>query len=97
MQNVYSWMGSRLHLVLEDEVADAYNRAQDAFMEAQRNYKATTGKDWTGAEPMWMNWTDQEQTAWNSIAGIINNLVKLNGGALDIKEDELTSEYLVKI
>lgn len=96
-QSAYSWMGTRIHFVLKDEVADAYNRAQDAFVEAQKHYKETTGRDWTGMEALWMNWTIDEQTAWNRIAGIINDLVELNGGALDIPEEEMTSSYLVKL
>jgi hypothetical protein len=90
-------MGTRIHLVLEDEIADAYNTAQDAFKQAQLDYKATTGSDWTGTEAMWINWTDEQQNVWNTVAGIINDMIKLNGGSLDIKEEELTSDYLVKL
>lgn len=97
MQSVYSWMGSRIHLVIEDDVANAYNRAQDAFITAQANYMETTGTEWTGKESLWMNWTDEEQTAWNGVAAVINDLVKLNGGSLDIPEEETTTTYLVKL
>lgn len=96
-QSTYSWMGSPLHLVFEDDIANAYNRAQDAFKEAQREYKARTGSEWTGHEPILMNWTPEEQSAWNNVAALVNLLIEINGGSLDIKEEDCTSDYLVKV
>lgn len=96
-QSVYSWMGTDIHLVLEDDVADNFNRAQDAFMEAQKNFKTTTGKNWTGTEALWMNWTMDEQRAWNGIAAIINQLADLNHGSIEIMEEDMTTTYLVKL
>ena len=38
MQSVYSMCGSRLHLILKDEVADGYNRFAVAFEIAQLGF-----------------------------------------------------------
>lgn len=96
-QYTYSWMGSPLHLVLEEDLANAYNRAQEAFSEAQRRYKFRNGTEWTGLEPLLMNWTPEEQKAWNDIAGLINLLIEINGGGLDIPEEQCTTDFFVKL
>lgn len=96
MQSTYSWMGSRIHLVIEDEVAEAYNRAQDAFFQAQKNHKETHGTDWNPTEPLLIDWTEEETKAWNGVADVINALCDLSG-SLDIPEEEMTSDYLVKV
>lgn len=97
MQSAYSWMGTRLHLVLEDDLADAYNRAQDAFELAQKAHKERTGVQWNPDEKLWITWTKKESEAWDGVAGLVNHLIDLNGGALDIPEEEMTSYYLVKL
>lgn len=95
-QSTYSWMGTRIHLVLEDEFAEAYNRAQDAFQNAQLDHKERTGQQWTGHEPIRIDWTDEESKAWDGFARIINLIIEVNG-PLDIPESEVTSDYLVKL
>jgi hypothetical protein len=97
MQSAYSWMGSRLHLILEDDIARAYNRAQEAWYGAQENHKKVHGKEWEPEnEPLLIDMTDEERKAWNDIAKIINLLGEINGG-LDIPEEELTSDHLEKV
>ena len=97
MQSAYSWMGTRIHLVLEEEIADAYNRAQDAWYKAQDDHKIRTGARWDPhTEPLLINWTDAEKKAYDDIGRIINLLAKVNGG-LDIPEEEITDDYLVKL
>ena len=96
-QSAYSWSGTRLHLVLEDDFAAAYNRAQDAFQEAQQHHKEIHGTPWDPTEPILMKWTKDEQKAWDGIARIINLLSEVNGGGIDIPEEEMTSEYLIKL
>ncbi len=98
MQSAYSMYGSRLHLVLEDEVADAYNRCVDAFLEAQEVHKERTGIRWNPkTEPIWINWNEEDQQIYEKIGNIINLLAEVNGGGLDIPEEEITSDYLVKL
>ena len=97
MQSVYSWMGTRIHLVLEDDFAANFNRAQNAFFEAQHYHKAVYGTPWEPLEPLMIDWTTKEQSAWNKLAELINLLIEMNGGSLNIQESEITSDYLVKV
>lgn len=97
MQSLYSVYGTKLHLILDDEFATNYNRAQDAFSTAQSMYQETTGQQWTGAEMITIDWTNEERSAFNGFADLINKLIELNGGAIDIREEDMQSGYLVKL
>ena len=97
MQSSYSWMGTRIHLVLDDDFAANFNRAQDAFFEAQRHHKTVFGTPWEPTAPLMIDWTTKEQLAWNKLAELINLLIEMNGGTLNIQESEITSDYLVKV
>lgn len=96
MQSYYSVYGTPIHLLMDDEFAANYNRAQDAFAEAQKKHKNTTGRNWRG-ENLWIDWTDAEQKAFNEFADLLNLLIKMNGGALDLKEEDLHSTHLEKL
>jgi len=96
-QSTYAWMGSQLHLVLEDELAAAYNRAQDAWLQAQKNHLERTGSRWEPSEPIWIDWTETESSAWDKIAKLVNLLIEINGGSLAIMQEDCTSDYLVKV
>ena len=97
MQSAYSWMGTRLHLLLEDKIAADFNQAQDAFFAAQKYYKENCNVPWNGEGTLLIHWTDEQQLAWNNIARIINLIIEVNGGGLDITEAEITSDYLIKV
>jgi hypothetical protein len=97
MQSAYSFMGSRLHLVLEDDVADAFNRMQDAWFDAQKNHKEKIGTEWNPAEPLLIDCAREDTDVWNKIGSLINLLIEINGGSLHIPEEEMTSDYLVKL
>jgi len=98
MQSAYSLYGSRIHLVLNDDVADAYNRANDAWLKAQKDHEIRTGSKWNPKnESLLIDWTDAEQKAFNGIARIMNLIIEVNGEGLDIPEEEITSDYLVKL
>lgn len=96
-QSVYAWMGSPLHLVLEDDVANAYNRFQESFFQAQLNYKQLNGVEWTPDKQLSIHCTSAENVIWNKIGDLINLLVEINGGSLDITEEQMTSDFLVKL
>lgn len=98
MQSVYSWMGSRLHLVLEDDIAKAYNQAVDTLRKARVDHVKLHRREFNPFEDLIsIKWTEEQRKAWNDIAQLINLLVEINGGALDVKEEEVTSDYLVKL
>ena len=80
-QSAYSWCGTRLHFVLEDDFADAHNRAQDAFHKAQIDFKDIIGRPWWPGERIEMDWTDEEMNAFNKVADVINLLIEINGGS----------------
>jgi hypothetical protein len=96
MQSYYSVYGTPLHLIFEDEFAANYNRAQDAFTEATKRFKEATGYDWKGQDLI-IDWTDEEQKAFNEFADLLNLLVKINGGSLDMTVDDMTSNKLEKL
>jgi len=97
MQSYYSFYGSPLHLILEDEIADGYNRAAKAFYEAQEAHLERTGTRWDHSEPLLMHTTDKDQAAFDAVGSIINVLAEVNGGGLDIPEEEITEDYLIKL
>jgi hypothetical protein len=98
-QSAYSYYGSRIHLVLEDDVARDYNRAVDAWYEAQSFHEKIYGRKWDPVKEPYLRiaMSDKEKKAYDDIGKIINLLVKINGGGLDIPEEEITSDYLVKL
>lgn len=93
MQSIYSFYGSQLHLILDDEVAERYNRVAVAF--------ANVDAKSVQANPTNLIWLegvdDDDMTAWNAIADLINKLIEINGGSLDIPEEEMPYNYLVKL
>jgi hypothetical protein len=97
MQSTYSFMGSKLHLILEDEVAEGYNRMQDAWFAAQRKHKEVHGVQWDPLTPLLIEFDDADKAAWDAIGSLINLLVEVNGGGIDMPEEEMTSDYLVKL
>lgn len=97
MQSLYSVYGTKLHFILDDEFATNYNRAQDALFVAQRMYQETTGQQWTGVEQIVVDWTNEEMSAFNKFAELMNKLIEVNGGSLDMREEDMLSDYLVKL
>lgn len=96
-QSTYAFLGSRLHLVLDDKVAEAYNRYSDNFIQAQFDHEARTGSKWTPDQPLWMEKDDEAADAWGKIGALVNQLIEINGGSLDLPEEECTADDLVKL
>jgi hypothetical protein len=88
MQSVYSVYGSPLHLIFEDDFADAVNRACEAFLGA---------KDL--GRTILVNADRKDMDAWNEFAKLMNHLTEINGGKLDIlmTDEHIPSNYLVKL
>lgn len=95
-QSIYSVYGTAVHLLLDDKFALHYNRAQDAYASAQELCEFSTGKAWTG-ETLYINWSDVEQKAFNDFAELMNLMIKINGGSLDLREEDLHSNHLEKL
>lgn len=93
MQSTYSFYGSQLHLILEDEVAERYNRVSEAL--ANVDAKAIQANP---DNQFWLSGIDgADMAAWNAIAELINKLIEINGGSLDIPEEEMPYNHLVKL
>lgn len=99
MQSVYSVFGTKLHLVLEDSFAEAYNRAAQAFLDSQEKHRERTGKEWTPVDSIEMFWTEEEQAAWNKFAAFINGYIEFVGGSVDLgyNEEPYPSDRLIKL
>lgn len=97
MQYMYSYFGSRLHLLLDEEVANTWNRAQQKFFDAQTNHKERTGRDWTQNETLAIDWTKEEATVWNGFSEFMNHYIAFAGGHLEIREEDMTEDFLIKV
>jgi hypothetical protein len=97
-QSVYSYLGSPLHLILEDEIAEGFNRFHDAFIQAQKTHFETHGRKWDPVtEPIFMVFTEEDQEAYDKVAQLINLLSEINGGGISISEEQITSDHLEKL
>jgi len=95
-QSYYSVYGTPLHLLLDDEFAANYNAAQRAFFEAQVKFNETSKTTWAG-EPLNINWTEEHRRVYNQFAELMNSMIDMAGGALELGEEEMTSDFLVKL
>lgn len=96
-QSVYSFLGSPLHLVLEDEIAERYNRFVDSFIDAQVEHEKRHGRKWDPNEPLLMHVRKGDNEAYSKVGRVINLLVEVNGGGLHISEEQVTSDFLEKV
>ena len=97
MQHTYSYLGSPLHLVLEDKIAEGYNRITDAFLTAQKLFKEQYGVNWTPDLPIELEFEKEDMVAYDNVGRIINLLVEINGGGIDIPEEQCTSDHLIRV
>lgn len=97
MQHIYSFCGSPLHLILEDEIAEGYNRFVDAFLAGQKQFKEENGFDWTPDKRLWMEFKPEDQKAYDQIGRVINLLVEINGGGLNITDEQCVSDHLERV
>lgn len=96
-QSIYSFMGSPLQLVLQDKIAEGYNRVTDAFIDAQLRHKEKYGRRWTPSEPLLMDTNKEDQSSYDKVGKVIRLLAEINGGAIAITEDQMVSDHLEKI
>lgn len=97
MQHTYSLYGSPLHLILEEKVADGYNRVHLGFIEAQKNFKEEYGIQWTPDLPIEIKASAEDLKAYDDIAKLLNLLIEINGGSLDISEEQCITATLDRI
>lgn len=97
MQYTYSLYGSPLHLVLEEKVAEGYNRVHLGFIEAQKKFKQDYGIQWTPELPIEIDASPEDFKAYDDIAKLLNLLIEINGGSLDISEELCTTATLDRV
>lgn len=97
MQHTYSYFGSQLHLVLEDEIAEGFNRFHDAFMAAQIRFKEENGRPWTADDALMMEFRPEDKEAFDKVGRVIDLLVEINGGGIEISEEQCTSDHLIRV
>jgi hypothetical protein len=97
MQHTYSYCGSPLHLVLEEDIAEGYNRITDAFISAQLRFKEENGRQWTPDDALLMEFNEKDMHGYNQVGRIINLLAEVNGGGIAISEEECTSDHLERV
>jgi len=94
MQSVYSVYGSKLHLILPDDFAEAYNRAHEKFMKANP-VSVDLSKSTVLVS---VDMTQEERDAFNKFAALLNHLIEVNGGAMAyMTEKDCLSDFLVKV
>jgi hypothetical protein len=96
-QSVYAFFGSPLQLILDDGIAEGHNRFMKEFIDAQMRYKDKCGKQWDASKALPMIVDDKDQKAYNVIAKLMNYIIDLNGGSLELPEAQCTSDYLEKL
>lgn len=96
-QHIYSVYGSDIHLMLEESLADAHNRFIDEFFKAQKIHMEEYGRPWQPEEHLQILCTKEDNDAYNAVARVINSLIDINGGALDLTEEQMPSSYLLKL
>lgn len=89
MQDVYSWLGTNIHLPMSEETANAYNRVADAFAEIPQDHDFK--------KPFELKVSREDMDIWNALADIINALIRLNGGSLDYTEEETPTNHFIKV
>jgi len=96
-QSNYAYCGTRLHLLLEEEVADGYNRFMKAYFDAQKAFMDTHHRPWSAEDPIYIKCSQADMDSYHAVGDIINLYCKVNGGSLEITQEDITSDYLVKV
>lgn len=92
MQHIYSFCGSPIHLMLEDDVADAYNRVASLTEADLKVFNISNG------ETKHVLVAEEEDVAvYNAIADIINKLCEINGGTIHLQEEDLPYNKFVLV
>lgn len=96
--SIYSYMGSRVHLGMDDRLAEDYNQAMHAWFQAQKDFEKVHGRKCTTDElikgEVLIRVTNQQAEAYNAVAKFMN---KMYDDGLVLTEEECSSEYLIKV
>ena len=84
--SLYAVYGSELHLILPDDFADAVIRAQTHYNESTEMWETTR----------W-HMPSKDRDAWDAYADLMNQLIKINGGTLELPNEVKDAPILVKL
>jgi hypothetical protein len=93
-QPMYLYCGSSLRIQASPEMAAAYNRFIDKFSTATKAFEAAHGRPWEATYQLSLNVTESEIKAYNTVADIINLMVVMCGGAINIREEDMPTNHL---
>ncbi len=96
-QKIYSWLGTKIQVPLPVELAENFNKFQKAFFDAQRKFMEENGRQWSHVEPLMIHSSREENEDWNKIGDLINYLVDLNGGSINIGLIDIKEDYLIPV
>jgi hypothetical protein len=96
-QSVYSVFGSPLQLILDDGLAERYNSFIKEFLDAQVRYEGKHGKLWQPHQALPMNTSAKDLKAYHAVGKLMNHLIAVNGGSLDLPEAQCVSDFLEKL
>jgi hypothetical protein len=96
-QSLYSVFGSPLQIILDDGIAERYNRFINEFLDAQVRYEQKHGKLWGPDKPLPMITNKRDHGAYDIVAKLMNYMIGINGGNLDLPEEQCTSDFLEKL
>lgn len=93
-QPIYSYCGTSIHIPASEEMAAAYNRFVDELATAMKKFEASHERIWESKDQFSLDVTDEEIKAYNTVADIINAMVDLCGGAINIREEDMPTNHL---
>lgn len=95
---VYSYMGSKVLIKVDDIVADNYNRAMDEWFAAQERFEIDNGRKITQEEiidgKLQLRLTPAEFASYNAIADFMNKQIEKG---LILTEEDCPSDKLIKV
>jgi hypothetical protein len=96
-QSVYSFFGSPLQLILDDGIAERYNRFIKEFLDAQFRYAEKHGKRWEPHNSLPMKTSPKDLKAYSIVGKLMNYMIGINGGSMDLPEEQCVSDFLEKL
>ena len=92
---IYSFgADSPLKFELSEEYVTLYNRATQAFFDAQKAHLETYGTPWSPAAYLMLEMSDEELAAFNAFNGILKEALAKHGRP--VHENDLHEDFLVK-
>lgn len=93
--SIYSFgVDSPLKFELSEEYVALYNRAIQAFFDAQAAHKETYGTPWSPVIYLMIELTDEELAAFNAFNGILKEALAKHGRP--VHKEDMHEDFLVK-